>query len=49
MTAEYDWLQKLQALATRYSHLGVNPDLAGLSLVELYGVYMWLRDLGDGG
>lgn len=48
MSAESDWLQKLQALAIRYSHFGVNHDLASLSLAELYGVYLWLRGLGDG-
>lgn len=48
MSAESDWLQKLQTLAIRYSHLGLNPDLASLCLAELYGVYVWLRGLGDG-
>lgn len=48
MSEEFDWLQKLQTLAVRYSHLGLNPDLASLSLVELYGIYLWLRGLSDG-
>lgn len=48
MNAEFDWIQKLQTLAMRYSHLGLNPDLANLSEVELYGIYVWLRNLDHG-
>lgn len=48
MNAEFDWIRKLQTLAMRYSHLGLTPDFASLSLVELYGVYVWLRNMDHG-
>lgn len=43
---EDDWLHELQMLAVKYSHLGVNPDLATMTLTELWGVYCWLRAMG---
>lgn len=38
-----DWLERLQGLAYRLECLGVAPDLAGLGLCELWGVYCYLR------
>lgn len=40
-----DWLQRLQMLATRFSHLGVSADLAGLGIIELWGLYCFLSRL----
>ena len=36
------WLLRLQELAARFSSLGLGPDLAGLTSVELLGVYRYL-------
>lgn len=41
-----DWLECLQTLITRHSNIGLNADLASLSLIELYGVYCYLSRLG---
>ena len=37
------WLERLQALAYRAQVLGVMPDLGGLGVCELWGVYCYLR------
>lgn len=43
-----DWLERLQILCVRFSHLGIGADLATLSLVELWGLYCYLSRLVDG-
>jgi|CXWL01.1.fsa_nt_gi hypothetical protein len=43
-----DWLEHLQSLAVRFSHLGVGADLAALSMIEAWGVYLFLSRLADG-
>ncbi len=40
-----EWLQRLQMLAARFSHLGVSADLAGLGIIELWGLYRFLSRL----
>lgn len=42
-----DWLEELQLLAARYSHFGFGPDLAALTVTELYGLYRWLSQVGS--
>ena len=42
------WLEELQELALRYPALGVGPDLAALSTIELWGVLQYLRRLAAG-
>jgi hypothetical protein len=36
------WLTDLQALAARFSGLGIGPDLAALTLAEVWGLYRFL-------
>ncbi len=43
-----DWLQHLEILLVRFSHLGVGADVASLSLIELWAVYLHLSRLADG-
>ena len=43
-----DWLEQLQTLCERFSHLGIGPDLAALSLIELWGLCCYLSRLVDG-
>lgn len=43
-----DWLEHLQTLCERFSHLGIDADLAALSLIELWGLYCYLSRLADG-
>lgn len=42
------WLERLQMLSARFSHLGMGDDLAALSIIELWGVYRFLSRLADG-
>ena len=42
------WMERLQCLTVRFSHLGIGADLAALSLIELWGVYCYLSRLVDG-
>jgi hypothetical protein len=41
------WLQRLEWLAMRFSHLGVTADLAGMTTIELWGVYCLLCRLNE--
>lgn len=36
------WLERLQILLNRFSYLGINVDVASLSLIELWGLYCYL-------
>lgn len=38
-------LDRAQALAARLAHLGIGPDLAALSLADLWGVWRLLERL----
>ena len=42
-------LTRAQALAARLPHLGVGPDLCGLSLSELWGAHCFLARLAAQG
>lgn len=44
----YSWLEELEMLLARFSHLGIEADLAALSIVEAWGLYCLLvRLAGD--
>jgi hypothetical protein len=43
MVFKSDWLEELEAMAFRANNLGVVPDLSGMDLSELWGVYCLLR------
>jgi len=43
-----DWLDRLQCLSARFSHLGIGADIAALSIVEAWGLYLFLSRLADG-
>lgn len=43
-----NWLDDLQSLAFRANAIGVMPDLAGMGLCELWGVYCYLRRIVEG-
>lgn len=44
-----DWLKELELLAWRFAHLGIGPDLAGMTAAELAAVYAYLVRLAAGG
>ncbi len=41
------WLNELQTLAARFSHLGVSEDLAALSELEAWQLLRYLRRLAE--
>lgn len=44
-----DWLRELQMLAWRFSSLGIGPDLAGMTMIELAGLHAYLSRLAATG
>lgn len=48
MTPADDWLIRLYWLAARFSHLGVEADLAALSLADAWALYRFLSRLEGG-
>jgi hypothetical protein len=42
-------LERVQALALKLSHLGIESDLAALSIADLLGTYWYLRRMAEGG
>lgn len=42
------WLERLHWLAARFPEFGVGPDLAVLSVGELYGLYRFLSRAAEG-
>lgn len=43
-----DWLERLQSLSARFSHLGMSADLSALSVIEAWGLYLFLLRLAEG-
>lgn len=41
--AHGNWKDDLEALTARYSELGIEPDIAGLSLPDALGVHSFLK------
>ena len=41
------WLDRLQCLAARFPEYGTGADLAGLGMVDLWGLYRFLSRLAD--
>ena len=42
------WMERLQCLTVRFSHLGIGADLATLSMIEAWSLYLFLSRLADG-
>ena len=42
------WLDRLQCLAARFPEYGIDADLAGLAVADLWGLYRFLSRLTDG-
>ncbi|MDR6537289.1 hypothetical protein [Variovorax soli] len=40
-----DWLKELELLTWRFAGMGITPDLASMTMVELAGLYLYLRRL----
>ncbi|WP_177166047.1 hypothetical protein [Nitrosomonas sp. Nm58] len=41
------WLERLEMLITRFSHLGIGSDMASLNSSELWALYLYLSRLVD--
>lgn len=39
------WLERLQTLIARFSHLGIGADIALLSLIDAWALYLHLLRL----
>lgn len=47
-SVQMDWRERLYGLALRYAHLGIEADLAALSLADAWALYRKLSQLnGD--
>ncbi|HEY8095140.1 MAG TPA: hypothetical protein VIE65_03485 [Methylobacter sp.] len=42
-----DWLNELYGLLVRFSNLGIGADIGAMSLVELWGVYQFLKRISE--
>jgi len=42
------WLERLEILLMRFSHLGIGADVTSLSFIELWALYCYLSRLGNG-
>ena len=42
-----DWLERLIALIERFFHLGLDADIASLSLIEAWALYLHLSRLAE--
>ncbi len=43
------WVDELQSLAARFGSYGIGPDLAGLTLAQAWGLYLFLARLAAEG
>ena len=41
------WLERLQTLIARLSHLGIDADIASLSLIDAWALYLHLSRLAE--
>ena len=41
------WLERLQTLIARFNGIGIDADIAALSLIELWGLYTHLSRLAE--
>jgi len=49
VTRPASWLDELQSLSARFSGYGIGPDLAGLTLAQAWGLFLFLHRLAAGG
>ena len=47
MSAANDWLERLYALAARFSGCGACADIADLSIADAWGLYRYLSRLAE--
>ena len=42
-----NFINDLNCLLVRFSHLGIGADIATMSLIELWGIYSYLNRLAE--
>ena len=42
-----DWLERMHMLIVRFSHLGIGADIAALSLIDAWALYLHLSRLAE--
>ena len=42
------WIEELEMLAARFSGNGIGPDMAGLTLAQGWGMFVFLRRMAGG-
>lgn len=42
-----DWLERLQMLIARFTPLGIDADIAALSLIDAWALYLHLSRLAE--
>jgi hypothetical protein len=43
-----DWMKELEMLAWRFAYLGIGPDQADMTVIDLTGLYCNLAGLANG-
>ena len=44
---ENHWIEELACLLARYSYKGIDGDIGSISLIELWGIYCYLRRIAE--
>ncbi|MDI4632425.1 hypothetical protein J7U46_05160 [Pelomonas sp. V22] len=42
-----DWLKRLESLLAHYPQYGIGPDLAGMAMIDLWGLWQFLERLAQ--
>ena len=48
MTRAAPWIEELEWLAVRFGGYGIGPEVAGLTLAQVWGLCVFLRRLSGG-
>ena len=43
----FDWLTELELLIVKHSSLGIGAEVFGMTCIELWGLYLMLKNRGD--
>jgi len=42
----FNWIAELELLLVKHSSLGIGADIYSMTLIELWGVYLMLKNIG---
>lgn len=43
----FDWMAELELLIVRHSGLGIGAEVFSMTYIELWGLYLMLKNMGD--